>query len=205
MVNAENIEQVLQDIHNGVPIIIVDDYDRENEGDVVIAGEKATEHNLLFFMNYAKGLMCIPCEGNVLDNLKIPQMGRNNNDKYGTPFSISVDAVKGTTTGMSVADRLKTIKVLSDQNSKPEDLAQPGHLFPLRAHDDLVKGRRGHTEAAVEIVKLAGLKPVSVIAEIMNQDGSMAKEQQLVDFAKIFNLKMISVQEIYDAVYKKSL
>lgn len=199
------MKEILEDIKQGIPVIIVDDYDRENEADVVIAAEKATVHNLLFLMNYAKGLMCIPCEGYILDRLQIPQMNRNNKDKFGTPFSVSIDANEGTTTGMSVSDRLKTIRTVVDENSNPCQLSQPGHLFPLRAHADLLKGRRGHTEASVELVKLAGLKPISIIVEIMNSDGTMTKGNQVFDYAKIFNLKVISVQEIYDAIYNKNI
>jgi len=200
-----SIDAVLEDVKNGVPILIVDDHDRENEADLVLAAEKVTKHNLLFLMNHGKGLMCIPCEGSVLDNLEIPQMNRNNNDKFGTPFAVSVDASEGTTTGMSVFDRLKTIEVLVDENSKPNQLSQPGHLFPLRSHPDLLQGRRGHTEASVEIVKHAGLKPISIIVEIMNNDGTMLRGEQIAEYAKVYNLKVISVQEIYDKVYSKAV
>lgn len=199
------ITKIKNKIKTGIPIIIVDDYDRENEGDLVLAAEKANLHNLLFLMNYGKGLMCLPCEGQILDKLKIPQMRRNNNDKYGTPFSISIDAVEGTTTGMSVQDRLKTIQILTKEDSKPQELAQPGHLFPLRANPLLLKGRRGHTEASVEIVKLCGFKPISIIVEIMNNNGTMAKGKELEEYASLFNLEMISVQEIYDEIYNKGL
>jgi 3,4-dihydroxy-2-butanone 4-phosphate synthase len=202
---SANVNLVLEDIKKGIPVIIVDDHDRENEADLVVAAEKATKHNLLFLMNYGKGLMCIPCEGDVLDRLEIPQMIQNNNDKFSTPFSLSVDAVEGTTTGMSVFDRLKTIEVLVNEKSTTNQLAQPGHLFPLRAHPNLLQGRRGHTEASVELVKHAGLKPISIIVEIVNNDGTMLRGPQVLDYANMFNLKIISVQEIYDEVYKQSI
>jgi len=200
-----NITDILADIKNGIPILIVDDYDRENEADLMIAAEKTTLHNLIFMMNYARGLMCIPCEGHILDKLEIPQMIRNNNDKYGTPFAMSIDATEGTTTGMSASDRLKTIQVICDPNSNPNQLSQPGHLFPLRGHPNLLKGRRGHTEASIELSKLAGLSPISIIVEIMNHDGTMVKGDQINNYAKMFNLKIISVQEIYEEVYNKSV
>ena len=171
----------------------------------MISGEKATLHNLIFMMNHARGLMCIPCEGYVLDRLQIPQMVRKNNDKYGTPFAMSIDAIEGTTTGMSVSDRLKTIQVMCNPNSNPNELTQPGHLFPLRGHPNLLKGRRGHTEASIELSKLAGLSPISIIVEIMNYDGTMIKGEQIDNYAKMFNLKIISVQEIYESIYNKSV
>jgi 3,4-dihydroxy 2-butanone 4-phosphate synthase/GTP cyclohydrolase II len=197
----EKLEVIVQDILAGKPVIVVDDYDREFEGDVVIAAERATKENLVFAMKHAKGLMCLPVLQETCDRLDIPMMNRNNNDKYGTPFTVSIDAIEGTTTGMSVYDRLKTISVLTDDKSKPEELAQPGHLFPLRARPGLLKDRRGHTEAAIELMLAGGLKPIAVIVEIMNDDGTMTKGDQLDSYAKMYNLNIISVQEIYDAVY----
>ena len=199
------IEKVIDDVRNGRPVIVVDDYDREFEGDIVLAAEKANEYNLIFSMRHAKGLMCLPCLQERCDRLEIPMMETNNNDKFGTPFTVSIDATEGTTTGMSVYDRLKTISVFVDENSKPNQLAQPGHLFPLRARPGLLKERRGHTEGSVELCLLSGMKPVSVIIEIMNEDGTMTKGEQLEKFAKIYNLNIISIEEIYDAVYNKSL
>ena len=201
----KKIEQVIDDVRNGRPVIVVDDYDREFEGDIVLAAEKANEYNLIFSMRHAKGLMCLPCLQERCDRLEIPMMETNNNDKFGTPFTVSIDATEGTTTGMSVYDRLKTISVFVDENSKPNQLAQPGHLFPLRARPGLLKERRGHTEGSVELCLLSGMKPVSVIIEIMNEDGTMTKGEQLEKFAKIYNLNIISIEEIYDAVYNKSL
>lgn len=195
------IDAVLEDVRNGVPVIIIDDSHREDEGDLVLAAEKADKFNLAFCMKHARGLMCLPCTKDRLDRLNIPMMPSNNLDALQTPFTVSVDAVEGTTTGMSVADRLKTVSVLLDEKSKPSELSHPGHLFPLRAKEGLLKDRRGHTESSVELVKLAGFKPVSVIIEIMNDDGTMTKGQQLTDFAKIYNLKIVTIDEIYSAVY----
>lgn len=201
----KKINQVIEDIKNGKPVIVVDDYDREFEGDIVIAAEKANEYNLIFSMRHARGLMCLPCLQERCDRLDIPMMRTNNNDKYGTPFTVSIDAIEGTTTGMSVYDRMKTISVFLDENSKPNQLSQPGHLFPLRARPGLLKERRGHTEGSVELCVLSGLKPIAVIIEIMNEDGTMTKGEQLEKFAKIYNLNIISIEEIYDAVYNKSI
>lgn len=199
------IDQAIQDVKNGKPVIIVDDYDREFEGDIMIAAEMADKYNLIFAMRHAKGLMCLPCLQERCDRLDVPMMRTNNNDKFGTPFTVSIDAIEGTTTGMSVLDRLKTISVFVDENSQPNEFAQPGHLFPLRARPGLLKERRGHTEGSVELCMLSGLKPVAVIIEIMNDDGTMTKGQQLDDFAKIYNLSIISIEEIYNEVYNKSL
>ena len=199
------IEQVIQDVKNGKPVIVVDDYDREFEGDIMLAGEMANKHNLIFSMRHAKGLMCLPCLQERCDRLDIPMMRTNNNDKFGTPFTVSIDAIEDTTTGMSVFDRLKTISVFLDESSNPKELAQPGHLFPLRARPGLLKERRGHTEGSIELCLLSGLKPVAVIIEIMNEDGTMIKGEQLDDFSKIYNLSIISIEEIYDAVYNKGL
>ena len=147
-------------------------------------------------------LMCLPCLRDRLDRLEVPMMQTNGLDEFGTPFTVSIDAVKGTTTGMSINDRLKTISVMLDENSNPGELAYPGHLFPLRAHPDLLQGRRGHTESSVEIVKSAGLKEVAIIVEIMNDDGTMKKGDDLYSFAKEYNLCLVSVQEIYEYIYE---
>ncbi len=200
-----SLERVINDIKNGVPVIIIDDSDREDEGDLVLAAEVANEFNLAFCMNHGGGLMCLPCMPERLENLGIPMMPSNGLDPMATPFSVSIDATEGTTTGMSVQDRLKTISVLLDDNAWPHQLHYPGHMFPLRAKKTLLLERRGHTESSVELVKLAGFKPVSVIIEIMNDDGTMTKGEQLKNFAKTYNLNIITIQEIYDAVYNKSV
>jgi 3,4-dihydroxy 2-butanone 4-phosphate synthase/GTP cyclohydrolase II len=198
------LQKAIEDIKNGVPVVLVDDFDREFEGDLVIAAERANRHNLNFAMKHARGLMCLPCLKERLDGFEIPMMPTNKNDKFGTPFTVSIDAVEGTTTGMSVLDRLKTIEVLlKDKDRNPLEFAQPGHLFPLRAQPGLLKDRRGHTEGAIELTNLAGLKPVAVIVEIMNEDGMMTKGEKLEDFAKQYGLQLISIEEIYEHVYGK--
>ena len=199
-----NVKQAVEDIRNGKPIVMVDDYDREFEGDIVLAAEKATEENLLFAMRHARGLMCIPCNQEKLDQFEIPMMNCNSMDKYGTPFATSIDDVEGATTGMSVGDRLATINTFCSDESKPSALAQPGHLFPLRARPGLLSERRGHTEGCVEILRLAGMKEVGVIIEIMDEYGKMIKGDTLRQFAKIYNLTFVSIEELHDEVYSKS-
>ena len=200
-----SIKSILEDVRNGKPVVIVDDKDREDEGDIVIAAEKATIQNLVFAMNHARGLMCVPCAGEILDRLQIGMMPTNSLDKYETPFCVSVDAVEGTTTGMSVHDRLKTIAVITNPDSTPRELSQPGHLFPLRPRAGLLQERRGHTESSIELMKLAGLQPISIIIEIMGTDGTMLKGQRLHDYTKRFNLQLISIEEIYNEVYNTGL
>jgi 3,4-dihydroxy 2-butanone 4-phosphate synthase/GTP cyclohydrolase II len=195
------IKQVLADLKVGKPVVVVDDYDREFEGDLVIAAEKASKENLIFAMNHAKGLMCLPCLKERCDRLDIPMMRSNGGDKLGTPFTVSIDANEDTTTGMSVYDRLKTIEVFLNEGSQPHQLSQPGHLFPLMARPGLLKERRGHTESSIELMKLAGFKEVAIIIEIMNNQGTMVKGKDLETYAKIYDLTLISVEEIYEAVY----
>lgn len=199
------VQDILEDIRRGKPIILVDEYDRENEGDIVIAAEMCNVKNLVFTMNHARGLMCLPIAGAILDRLEIPPMVTNNTDKNETPFTVSIDARDGITTGMSVYDRLKTISVLLSPESLPEELTRPGHLFPLRARDNLLKERRGHTEGSVQLVKLAGLSPVAMICEIMNNDGTMTKGGDLEAFAAEHGLRVISIEEVYEATYNESL
>ncbi|MBI4586612.1 MAG: 3,4-dihydroxy-2-butanone-4-phosphate synthase [Planctomycetes bacterium] len=195
---TSTIPEILEDIYQGKPIILVDAADREDEGDLVIAAEKADQENLAFMARYARGIMCIPCDGLILDRLNIPMMVERSNDRLQTPFTVSIDAARGISTGVPVADRLKTIQVLLDPNSKPSDLTRPGHLFPLRPHQMGLRGRQGHTESSIELMRLAGLKPVAVISEIMNDDGTMARGEPLLEFAAQFNLRIISIQDIID-------
>jgi len=200
-----NLQDAIDELRAGKPIVLIDEHDRENEGDIVIAAETANIDNLVFTMNNARGLMCIPCDGEILDRLEIPLMVETNTDKNETPFTVSVDASNDTSTGMSVQDRLKTISVFIDPDSNPQELNRPGHLFPLRPKPGLLKERRGHTEGSIELMKLAGLKPVSIICEIMNNDGTMAKGGQINKFATENGLTLISIEELYEAVYGESL
>jgi len=205
MLNNRKFQTVLDDLRAGKPIILVDEYDRENEGDIVIAAEMCNKENLVFTMNNARGLMCLPCNGDLLDRLELPPMVATNTDKNETPFTVSIDARDGTTTGMSVVDRLATIGVLLDPDSTPDHLTRPGHLFPLRARDGLLKVRRGHTEGSIQLMDLAGLQPVAMICEIMNDDGTMTKGGDLDKFAVEHGLSIISIEEVYEAAYNESL
>ncbi|MCL0100725.1 bifunctional 3,4-dihydroxy-2-butanone-4-phosphate synthase/GTP cyclohydrolase II [Peptococcaceae bacterium] len=176
-------------------VVVIDDEDRENEGDLVMAAEKADAGAINFMATYGRGLICVPLEGRRLDELGLHLMVTNNTDPHGTAFTVSVDA-KTTTTGISAHERAETIRALVDPNTKPEDLRKPGHVFPLRAKEGGVLRRAGHTEAAVDLAKLAGLYPAGVICEIMNDDGTMARVPQLVEFCKRHNLKIITIADI---------
>lgn len=201
----EKVQSVLNDVKNGKPIILVDEYDRENEGDLVVALEKATVENIAFTMLEARGLMCLPMSGDILDRLELHPMVEVNTDKNQTPFTVSVDARNGVSTGMSVKDRLTTMSVLMDSESKPDDLTRPGHLFPLRPRPELLKERRGHTEGSVELMKLAGLQEAAMICEIINRDGSMASGDDLTRFSEEHDVQIISIEEIYEAAYNERL
>jgi 3,4-dihydroxy 2-butanone 4-phosphate synthase/GTP cyclohydrolase II len=196
------IPQAIKDIKDGKFVIVVDDEDRENEGDLVIAAEKVTADSINFMAKYGRGLICMPMTGERLDALRIPMMVNNNTSLFGTPFAIAVEAREGTTTGISAADRAKTVQVLVDPKTKPEDILMPGHMFPLRARDGGVLVRAGQTEATVDLARMAGLKPAGVLCEIMNEDGTMARMPQLEVFAKKHGLNIISVADLIAYRYR---
>lgn len=196
----EQMNIIIADIRAGKPIVVVDNYNRENEGDLMIAAERATPETLAFIAKEARGIMCIPTAKYVLDRLEIPMSPSNNNDKFSTPFTVSVDARDGVTTGVSVEDRMVTIKLMLDENTRPEQLAYPGHLFPLRPRLGLLNERQGHTEASVQLCQLAGMKPLAIICEIMNDNGSMARVPDLEIYSKKWNLNMISIDEIIEYI-----
>src|SRR5690349_5725782 len=177
-------------------IIIVDDEDRENEGDLVCAAEKVTPEIINFMARYARGLICLPLTEERCDELHLTTQVADNTSFLGTAFTVSIDARRGITTGISAADRATTILVAVDQKSRPQDLARPGHVFPLRAKDGGVLVRPGQTEASVDIARIAGLYPAGVSCEVLNDDGTMARLPQLEAFAAAHNLKMISVAEL---------
>jgi 3,4-dihydroxy 2-butanone 4-phosphate synthase/GTP cyclohydrolase II len=195
---TKRIEAALEDIRNGKPIVVVDSFDRENEGDLMIAAEKATPETLAFIAREARGIMCIPTPKFILDRLGIPMSPSNNNDKFSTPFTVSIDARDGVTTGVSVEDRMVTIGLVLDDNTTPEQIAYPGHLFPLRPRPNLLKDRQGHTEASVQLCMMAGTKPVAIICEIMNPDGSMSRVPDLLPYAEKWGLNMISIDEVIE-------
>ena len=190
------IEDVLEDIKNGIPLIIVDDENRENEGDLFVAAEKATYESINLMATYARGLTCTPMSTEYAIRLNLDPMTARNTDAKCTAFTVSVDAKEGTTTGISIADRLTTIKKLADINSVASDFTRPGHIFPLIAKDNGVLEREGHTEATVDLCKICGLTPVSVICEILKDDGTMARMDDLEIFAKQHNLKIITIADL---------
>jgi 3,4-dihydroxy 2-butanone 4-phosphate synthase/GTP cyclohydrolase II len=192
------IEEAIEDIKNGAFIIVIDDEDRENEGDLIMAGEKATPEAINFFATHGRGLVCTPMIGDHLHRLRLHPMVDNNTALLGTRFTVSVDAVEGATTGISASDRARTIQVLVDPEARPEDLARPGHVFPLEAAEGGVLRRAGHTEAAVDLARMAGLQPVGVLCEIMNDDGTMSRVPDLMKFAAKHNLKIITIQDLIE-------
>ncbi len=196
----DSIESAINDIKRGKMVVVIDDPRRENEGDLVMAAEKATPKAINFMIREGRGLVCAPMDGATLDRLKIEAMVQSFSSGPGrdTAFTISVDARKGTTTGISASDRARTIRKLIDPESDPEDFIRPGHIFPLRGKEGGVLVRAGHTEAAMDLSRLAGLKPAGVICEIMNEDGSMARTGQLSKFAKKHKLKIITIEDLIE-------
>ncbi|MEU3979848.1 bifunctional 3,4-dihydroxy-2-butanone-4-phosphate synthase/GTP cyclohydrolase II [Streptomyces sp. NPDC026672] len=192
------VEQAVADIAAGRPVVVVDDEDRENEGDLVIAAEKATPEIVAFMMSECRGLICAPMEGDELDRLRLPQMVEDNTESMKTAFTVSVDAspAHGVTTGISAADRATTLKVLAGGTAEPGDLVRPGHVFPLRARPGGVLVRNGHTEAAVDLARLAGLRPAGAIVEIAGEDGHMLRLPELVPFARKHGLTIISIEDL---------
>lgn len=191
------IEEAIADIKTGKVIIVVDDEDRENEGDFVGAAEKATPEMINFMATHGRGLICTPLPEDRCDELGLVPMVNNNTDPHHTSFTVSIDLLgHGNTTGISAADRSRTIQALVEPNTKPNDFARPGHIFPLRAKPGGVLRRTGHTEAAIDLARLAGMKPAGVIVEIMNEDGTMARLPQLHTIAEKFDLKLISIEDL---------
>ena len=183
-------------MRDGKMVIVVDDAERENEGDLIMAAEHATPDAINFMAKHGRGLICVPTTADRLQQLGVERMVVQNRETFKTDFQVSVDAAKGITTGISAADRARTIQVMANPTAVAEDLVQPGHVFPLRAKPGGVLQRAGHTEAAVDLVKLAGCRPIGVICEIMSDDGSMARLPELVDFAKRHDLKICTIEEL---------
>jgi 3,4-dihydroxy 2-butanone 4-phosphate synthase/GTP cyclohydrolase II len=192
----DDIERAIADLRAGKAIVVVDDEDRENEGDLVFAASKATPALLGFMIRYTSGVVCVPMEGRELDRLQLPPMTYVNEDRKHTAYTVSVDARDGITTGISAADRAHTIRVLVDSATEPFELTRPGHVFPLRAVEGGVLRRAGHTEAAVDLARLAGLTPAGVICEIVNEDGSMARLPDLIPFAREHGLSLVCIADL---------
>ncbi len=200
MMGLSKIEDAINDVKRGKFVIVVDDENRENEGDLVLAAEKATANKINYMIKNARGLVCVPIIRKRLEQLKIPPMVNHNNINR-CMFSISLDYKNGTTTGISPADRAATILALIDENTKTEDFAMPGHLFPIFAREGGVLERQGHTEASVDLARLAGLYPAGVICEIINEDGTMAKLPDIIEFSKKHNnMKIVTIADLVNFI-----
>ncbi|PHP51897.1 bifunctional 3,4-dihydroxy-2-butanone-4-phosphate synthase/GTP cyclohydrolase II [Actinomyces ruminis] len=195
-VRLDTVEDALGALGEGRMVIVVDDESRENEGDLIFPARTATTEQLAFAIRHSTGIICAPTTAQELDRLGIPMMTEHNTDPKRTAFTLSADARNGITTGVSAADRARTIRVLADPDSVPADLAHPGHVFPLRACEGGILARRGHTEAAVDLMRLSGQRPVGVLVEVVNDDGTMARRHQLRDFADAHSLPMISIGDL---------
>ena len=191
-----SVEQAVQDVQAGRMIIIVDDEDRENEGDLMVAAEKITPEIVNFMTKHGRGLICLPLTRERLDELQLPLMVADNTARYQTAFTVSIDAKQGVTTGLSADDRAKTIQAAIDPKTRPEDLARPGHIFPLQAKEGGVLARAGQTEASVDLTRMAGLMPAGVICEIMNEDGSMARMPELERFSREHAIPVLTIADL---------
>jgi 3,4-dihydroxy 2-butanone 4-phosphate synthase / GTP cyclohydrolase II len=192
------IEEIVEDIKAGKMVIVCDDEDRENEGDLTMAAELVTPEDINFMATHGRGLICLPMAEDLLDRLEVPQMTTHNSSRMGTAFTVSIEAKDGISTGISAADRAHTCRVAVDETTGPEDLVMPGHVFPLRARPGGVLQRAGQTEAAVDLSRLAGLKPAGVICEIMKEDGTMARVPDLEKFSEEHGVKMVTVAQIIE-------
>jgi 3,4-dihydroxy 2-butanone 4-phosphate synthase/GTP cyclohydrolase II len=202
MSSFSSVEDLIADIRLGRLVIIVDDEDRENEGDLVSAASKITPEAINFMATHGRGLICAPITQEAAERLGLPLMVRRNTESHGTNFTVAVDAADGVTTGISAADRARTVQILSNPLAEPRDLVRPGHILPLQAKQGGVLRRAGHTEAAVDLARLAGLEPAGVICEILNEDGSMARLPQLLDFAAKHDLKIGTIESLIE--YRRS-
>ncbi len=191
-----SVEEIVADLKAGRMVLIVDDEDRENEGDLIMAAELATPEAVAFMIRYTSGIICVPMEEDRLARLDLPQMVASNSESHRTAFTVSVDVHAGTTTGVSSSDRTATIHALANASSKPLDFARPGHIFPLRSRRGGVLVRTGHTEAAVDLCRMAGLQPVGVLSEVMNEDGTMARRPELEAFARRHSLKIGTIADL---------
>ncbi len=194
----DSVEEAIADIAAGKPVIVTDDEDRENEGDIVFAASKASVENVNLMIQHARGLICVPCTAHHLQRLGISPMVQENRESHKTDFTVSVDAAEGITTGISAYDRFHTIELLANPDTRPDELVQPGHVFPLKARPGGVLERAGHTEAAVDLASLAGQFPCAVICEVLNDDGTMARTPELYEFKKRFGLKLISIASLIE-------
>jgi 3,4-dihydroxy 2-butanone 4-phosphate synthase len=195
---AQRFSQALADMRQGHPVILVDNFDRENEGDLIVAAEKITAKTMALLIRECSGIVCLCLTEETLDRLEVPMMVANNQSRFQTAFTVTIEASEGVTTGVSAQDRVTTIRAAIADNAKPSDLVQPGHVFPLRAAAGGVLARQGHTEGAVELARMAGLKPAAVLCEITNPDGTMAKGNDIDQFAKRYGMVVLSIAELVE-------
>ena len=192
----DRVERALSDLRAGKGVMVVDDEDRENEGDLIYSTDFLTVPQMALMIRACSGIVCVCLRDEDCERLQLPQMVAHNTNTQGTAFTVSIEAAHGCTTGVSAHDRVTTIKAAANPNGKPEDLLRPGHVYPLRARQGGVLERRGHTEATVDLMRLAGLNPAGVLCELMNEDGTMAKLPQVCDFADLHGLTVLSVEDI---------
>ncbi|MBU2712000.1 3,4-dihydroxy-2-butanone-4-phosphate synthase [Zooshikella harenae] len=194
--SIQRVEQALLALQQGQGVLVVDDNDRENEADLIFAAESLTETQMAMLIRDCSGIVCLCLTDKKLQALNLPMMVENNTSHYGTGFTITIEAAEGVTTGVSAADRVQTIKTAIADNAKPSDLKRPGHVFPLRAQAGGVLSRRGHTEGVIDLMSLAKLKPAGVLCELMNDDGTMAKQDDILRYSKAYNLPIVSIEDI---------
>lgn len=197
----ERVENALEELKSGKGVILLDDEDRENEGDLIFSAENIDIQDMVQMIRHCSGVVCLCLTNEKADDLDLPYMVNANSSLFKTPFTVSIDAREGATTGLSASDRIAAIKAACAENAQPEDLVRPGHIFPLRAHDHGVLGRNGHTEGSIDLMKLAGLKPMSVLCELMEDDGTMSRLPQMIAFALDHHLTILSIADIIE--YRK--
>ncbi|MGB3425828.1 MAG: 3,4-dihydroxy-2-butanone-4-phosphate synthase [Castellaniella sp.] len=192
----ERVRAALDAVRAGVPVVLMDDDDRENEADLILAAERLTERTMAQLIRDGSGIVCLCLTDEVIERLQLPQMVSDNGSAFGTAFTVTIEARRGVTTGVSARDRLTTIRAAIADDARPEDVVRPGHVFPLRAHPGGVLARRGHTEGSVCLASLAGLRPMGVLCELMNPDGTMARGAQVVDYARRHGLPLLTIAEL---------
>ncbi|MFD2902641.1 3,4-dihydroxy-2-butanone-4-phosphate synthase [Sphingobacterium anhuiense] len=197
----ERVENAVKELKSGKGVILLDDEDRENEGDLIFSAENMDIQDMVQMIRHCSGVVCLCLTNEKADDLDLPYMVNANSSLFQTPFTVSIDAREGATTGLSASDRIAAIKAACAENAQPEDLVRPGHIFPLRAHDHGVLGRNGHTEGSIDLMRLAGLKPMSVLCELMEDDGTMSRLPQMIAFAQDHHLTILSIADIIE--YRK--
>lgn len=192
----QRIHAALEAMRDGIPVVLLDDFDRENEADLIVAAERLTTETMALLIRECSGIVCLCLDADSVRSLDLPPMAANNESRYGTPFTVSIEASEGVTTGVSAADRVTTVRAAIAPNARPEDLRRPGHVFPLRATPGGVLARRGHTEGAVDLAVMAGLRPAAVLCELMNEDGSMMRGAAIEEFATLHGMPVLTIAEL---------